>query len=148
MTTDKKQAAYFKLMLLAIGIVALLALRWCQNRQADTKSQKTSTAKSNPQTQNTRGSTVKKLPADIPEKAFKTLEYAQQNDGATRKGYKGNVRFSNRENKLPRASAPFKEYDINRWVKGKNRGPQRIVIGADGKAWYSHDHYKTFQALN
>jgi ribonuclease T1 len=146
-TTDKKRAANIKLILLVLGIVALLALRWYKNRPIEGKTDQTSTTSSS-KSKNSGSSTGRKLPSDVPEQAFKTLEYAQSNNGEARKGYKGNVKFSNRENRLPRTSAPFKEYDIHRWVKGKNRGPERVVIGNDGKAWYTSNHYKTFKLLN
>jgi guanyl-specific ribonuclease Sa len=39
----------------------------------------------------------------------------------------------------------YKEYDINPEPKhGSDRGKERMVIGSDGKAYYTRDHYKTF----
>jgi len=38
----------------------------------------------------------------------------------------------------------YKEYDVNPSQKGVDRGTQRLVIGSDGKAYYTIDHYKTF----
>jgi guanyl-specific ribonuclease Sa len=35
----------------------------------------------------------------------------------------------------------YKEYDVNPYQKGVNRGTERIVIGSDGKAYYTNDHY-------
>ncbi|MCM3735210.1 hypothetical protein M3215_05090 [Bacillus cytotoxicus] len=36
------------------------------------------------------------------------------------------------------------EYVSNPYVKGENRGTQRLVIGKNGKVYYTKDHYKTF----
>jgi guanyl-specific ribonuclease Sa len=33
------------------------------------------------------------------------------------------------------------EYDVNPFVKGVNRGLQRLVTGSDGSAYYTPDHY-------
>ncbi len=41
----------------------------------------------------------------------------------------------------------YKEYDINPYVKGQNRGAERIVIGDDGSVWYTNDHYYTFTRM-
>ena len=41
----------------------------------------------------------------------------------------------------------YKEYDINPFVKGQGRGTERIVIGDDGSAWYTNDHYQTFTQI-
>ncbi len=35
-------------------------------------------------------------------------------------------------------------YDVNPYVKGQNRGAERIVIGDDDSVWYTNDHYHTF----
>ncbi|MCV4714119.1 hypothetical protein OFC05_29060, partial [Escherichia coli] len=42
----------------------------------------------------------------------------------------------------------YKEYDVNPYQKGVNRGAERLVRGtSDGKTYhtyYSNDHYRTF----
>ncbi|MFB7235008.1 ribonuclease domain-containing protein [Streptomyces sp. NPDC056269] len=35
----------------------------------------------------------------------------------------------------------FSEYDVNPYVKGVNRGGERLVVGTDGSAYYTADHY-------
>lgn len=45
--------------------------------------------------------------------------------------------------KLPEG-VNYKEYDINPYIKGQNRGAERIIIGDDGSVWYTNDHYYTF----
>jgi len=33
---------------------------------------------------------------------------------------------------------------VNPRMPGKNRGPERLVTGSDGSAYYTADHYKSF----
>ncbi|WP_442985505.1 ribonuclease domain-containing protein [Serpentinicella sp. ANB-PHB4] len=47
---------------------------------------------------------------------------------------------------LPKKTT-YREYDVNRYIKGQNRGGERVVIGKDGSAWYTNDHYKTFTRI-
>ena len=62
-------------------------------------------------------------------------------------GYVGGRVWQNRERNLP-LGGYYHEYDINPKVKGKNRGPERLVIDeTSGKAWYTPDHYRTFIAI-
>ncbi|MGO9071466.1 ribonuclease domain-containing protein [Mycobacterium sp.] len=41
----------------------------------------------------------------------------------------------------------YQEWDVNPKAPGQNRGNERIVTGSDGSAWYTPDHYGTFQRL-
>jgi hypothetical protein len=36
------------------------------------------------------------------------------------------------------------EWDVNQYVKGVNRGAERIVLGSDGGRYYTSNHYQTF----
>ena len=68
-------------------------------------------------------------------------------------GYKGGRFYKNENMKLPvkgsqGKSLTYREYDTHPRVKGINRGNERIVIGSDGRIWYTHDHYKTFTQMN
>lgn len=38
----------------------------------------------------------------------------------------------------------YTEYDVNRYIPGVNRGPERLVVGSDGRMYYTSDHYRTF----
>ncbi len=40
----------------------------------------------------------------------------------------------------------YKEYDVNPYQKGVNRGTERVVIG-NGKAYYTNDHYINFDEI-
>jgi hypothetical protein len=84
------------------------------------------------------------------------IEYAKNHSGATQRGYKGGRAFLNSGSDggevLPRvdengADITYREYDIHPYTKGVNRGTERVVVGSDGKAYYTKDHYKTFTPI-
>lgn len=86
------------------------------------------------------------------DKFTETLDYAKANGGKARDGYLGNRDFSNREGKLPKIDSSgnpiiYKEYDVNPYVPGVNRGAERLVIGSDGNAYKTVDHYQTFELM-
>jgi guanyl-specific ribonuclease Sa len=89
----------------------------------------------------------------IPQSALDAVDYAAANNGAARPGYVGGRAFSNDGRGggqvLPTVDASgnpiaYTEYDTNRFVPGINRGAERVVVGADGSAYYTNDHYSTF----
>jgi RHS repeat-associated protein len=76
--------------------------------------------------------------------------------GEAPEGYRGGRTFQNDGRGggtvLPRmdpAGNPinYREWDVNPFQPGVNRGPERLVTGSDGSAWYTVDHYQTFQPL-
>lgn len=88
----------------------------------------------------------------IPQKATNTLNIIRQTNAAP-KGYKGGRVFANDGRGggqvLPKCdptgqSITYREFDVNPFQKGGNRGAERIVIGSDGKAYFTNDHYGTF----
>ena len=86
--------------------------------------------------------------SEIPQKVYETIAYIQKNNRAP-DGYVGGRHFGNFEKNLPEKSnngnkIDYKEYDVNPKQEGKNRGVQRLVIGDDGRAWYTNNHYKSF----
>jgi ribonuclease T1 len=92
--------------------------------------------------------TPDKLPEGVPEKVLKVLKYVDEHDKAPQ-GYLGGRTFQNRERRLPardKQGKPirYREWDVNPKVRGKNRGPERLVTGSDGSAYYTPDHYRTF----
>jgi RHS repeat-associated protein len=42
----------------------------------------------------------------------------------------------------------YREYDVQPYQQGVNRGGERIVRGSDGSTWYTADHYKTFARVD
>ena len=41
----------------------------------------------------------------------------------------------------------YREFDVYPFTPGVNRGLERIVLGSDGKAYYTSDHYATFAEM-
>lgn len=73
--------------------------------------------------------------------------------GAPFAGYKGGSAFNNTGAgggevlpELDPAGNPvtYREWDVNSNIKGVDRGPERLVTGSDGSAYYTGDHYMTF----
>jgi ribonuclease T1 len=99
------------------------------------------------------GKSVKLRPkgGKIPAYALDVLEYVQKN-GEAPPGIVGGRVFSNREKRLPKEDASgralkYQEWDVHKKVQGKNRGAERLITGSDGVAYYTSDHYKTFQKV-
>jgi ribonuclease T1 len=93
----------------------------------------------------------KEKTAKVPEKVLKVLAYVDEHDKAM-DGYEGGRHFGNFEKVLPQTDAKgrklqYREWDVNPLRKGVNRGPERLVTGSDGSAWYTADHYKTFNKV-
>ena len=82
---------------------------------------------------------------NVPDKAKEIARQVKENNGAQPKGYK-NIPLEEGAQKLPEG-VNYREYDINPYVKGQNRGPERIVIGDDNSVWYTNDHYYTFTRI-
>jgi ribonuclease T1 len=69
--------------------------------------------------------------------------------GSPLQGYKGGSVFNNLEGRLPSVDETgnpitYREWDVNPYVKGVDRGPERLVTGNDGSAYYTGDHYESF----
>ncbi|WP_202820701.1 ribonuclease domain-containing protein, partial [Variovorax sp. JS1663] len=92
----------------------------------------------------------------IPQSAQDVIDYADAHNGAARPGYVGGRTFNNDGRGggqvLPTVDAQgnpitYTEYDTNRFTPGVNRGAERVVVGRDGSAYYTNDHYATFVRL-
>lgn len=90
-----------------------------------------------------------------PANAQSTLSYVRQN-GKAPPGFKGGKEFKNDGRGggqvLPKTDKngnpiTYKEWDTNPYTQGVNRGPERIVTGSDGSAYYTGDHYGTFSPM-
>ncbi|MFO0806085.1 MAG: dienelactone hydrolase family protein [Gemmataceae bacterium] len=91
------------------------------------------------------------VPKGIPEKVLKVLEHVDK-DGEAMAGYEGGRTFGNFEKRLPQNDAQgrrlkYREWDVNPLRPGVNRGPERLVTGSDGSAYYTDDHYDTFKKI-
>ncbi len=62
-----------------------------------------------------------------------------RNDGA---------RFQNREGRLPSKPRGYYREFVVRTPGLRGVGPQRLVVGRQGDAWYTSDHYRSFVRLN
>ncbi len=84
----------------------------------------------------------------VPEQARKVLAHVRA-QGEAPAGTEGGRRFGNYERRLPERDAQgrsirYQEWDLWPRVRGRNRGPERLVTGSDGRAWYTGDHYRSF----
>lgn len=71
-------------------------------------------------------------------------------------GYRGGGTFQNDGRGggqvLPRTTSngtpiTYREFDVHPHTPGVNRGTERIVVGSDGKAYYTDNHYRTFTEM-
>lgn len=84
----------------------------------------------------------------VPQYVLETLNYIRQHHKAPPE-FVGGRNFQNREGNLPKTDAKqnaiqYQEWDVYPKVSGQNRGPERLVTGSDGSAWYTSDHYRHF----
>jgi ribonuclease T1 len=120
----------------------------CQNKALSTPVENTE-AKSQNTNQDSQ-TEVKTVPG-VPKKALEVLAYIRTHDKAP-PGVVGGRTFQNRE-KLLRAkddqgqTIKYREWDVNKKESGKNRGTQRLITGSDQSAYYTKDHYKSFQRI-
>lgn len=88
----------------------------------------------------------------VPRYALDVLQYVRRN-GYAPDNFVGGREFMNKEKRLP-LKAPdgarirYSEWDVHPKVQGQNRGPERLITGSDHSAWYTKDHYKTFQKID
>ena len=85
---------------------------------------------------------------NVPEKVEKVLKYIDEHHEPPQ-GHEGGRDFHNAEGHLPRRddrgrTITYREWDVNPKIPGVNRGPERLVTGSDGSAYYTPDHYRTF----
>jgi filamentous hemagglutinin len=66
-------------------------------------------------------------------------KYPHRNDGSV---------FGNRERHLPKKPRDWYREYVVQTPGEKGPGPQRIIFGREGEAFYTPDHYKTFFPLN
>lgn len=88
----------------------------------------------------------------IPQKVYEVLKYIKEN-GTAPEGYVGGRKFGNYEKLLPQKDENgrrinYQEWDVNPKQKGRNRGAERLITGSDGRAYYTKNHYKSFQLVD
>ena len=96
--------------------------------------------------------TQRAIPTPVPVEAMQILAHVRAT-GQALPGYEGGRRFGNYasdgEQKLPVTDAlgsriHYREWDIHPRLTGQDRGPERLVTGSDGRAWFTANHYGTF----
>ena len=148
----------YGLIVLAFLLIVWLLFRCTQQSynlgaREDKPVSNTERTDARPQNRNTSSEqNTKWKEKSFPAEAYTVVKYANTHNGKAMPGYKGNTYFGNREKKLPITNAigirlEYKEYDIYPWRKGINRGPKRVVIASDGKAYYTKNHYRTFAKI-
>ncbi len=90
--------------------------------------------------------------SEVPESAQQVLDYVETHNGEAPPGYVGGRPFGNYEGNLPAYDSEgnpisYREYDVNPYQQGVNRGAERIVVGSNGSAFYTNDHYTTFVSI-
>lgn len=82
----------------------------------------------------------------IPDYVLNVLAKIRALGGNAPPGYVGGAVFRNREGGLP--AGDYRYYDVRPHVVGENRGPERLIIDQQsGRAYYSRDHYATFELV-
>lgn len=128
-------------------LAALFAVVWfVRHRQQQSGRNETA-----PPPATTSGRSDTHTAALVPAYVLQVLDYVQKN-GRAPEGYVGGREFQNREKRLPGDDAGgrnirYREWDVHPKEDGKNRGAERLVTGSDQSAWYTKDHYKTFQKI-
>lgn len=76
--------------------------------------------------------------------------------GAAPSGFQGGRTFSNDGRgggeRLPQrddqgGSIRYREWDVHPFQRGVNRGAERLVTGSDGSAYFTEDHYDSFEKI-
>ncbi|GAA1096430.1 ribonuclease domain-containing protein [Tsukamurella spumae] len=130
------------LALCAIVVLAVFGLVACGKSAAQPSATAAPAASSSPSN------------SAVPQRVLATLARIDAgtwppNDGS---GTQGGRNFGNFENRLPKTdskgrAAKYTEWDVNIKRSGRGRDAERIITGADGGAWYTLDHYKTFTRI-
>ncbi len=133
-------------VLFLLLIVAFLAFRYCQSRSHVLVLSAPPTP-----TQPTSGNTANTSIAQVPNYVLDVVNFVRKH-GEAPNNYVGGREFQNKEGRLPKKDPQghqlhYSEWDVHPKVQGQNRGPERLITGSDHSAWYTGNHYKTFQKI-
>jgi len=82
----------------------------------------------------------------VPDYVRTVLREIRALGGNAPSGYQGGDVFYNWEQKLE--PGDYRYYDVHPRVPGRDRGPERLIIEqVTGLAFYTHDHYMSFEAV-
>ncbi|OYZ02530.1 MAG: hypothetical protein B7Y37_01695 [Sphingobacteriia bacterium 28-36-52] len=99
---------------------------------------------------------LSKLNNNIPEAAKRVVDYAHRKNGAAQPSHIGGRIYKNDGRgggeRLPQITEngkqiTYKEYDVHQRLDGFNRGNERVVVGSDGKSYYTNNHYHSFKEI-
>jgi guanyl-specific ribonuclease Sa len=90
----------------------------------------------------------------IPPQAYETLKKIDAGTwpSSGTPGTKGGTTWQNREGRLPTRDSngrpmAYREWDVNNKIPGRRRDAERIITGNNNSAWYTGDHYRTFERM-
>lgn len=88
---------------------------------------------------------------EIPNYVYNVYTYVQEH-GEAPQGYVGGRIFQNRENRLPKFTndhrrIKYREWDVHPKQEDQNRGAERLITSNTLEAYYTNDHYRTFNQL-
>ena len=135
-------------VLFLLLILAFLAFRYCQNRShVLVPSASPTPTQSSPGNAGSNSNST----AQVPGYAIDVLNFVRKH-GEAPDNYVGGREFQNKEGRLPKKDGQghklhYSEWDVHPKVQGQNRGPERLITGSDHSAWYTANHYKTFQKI-
>lgn len=134
-------------VILLLLLLGLLAFRYCQSQKAGAVPPGTT-----PPKPPTKDRTTTRQADKAPAYVLKVLDYVRKN-GHAPEDYVGGREFKNREKRLPKEDAQgrpmrYSEWDVHPKRSGRDRGPERLITGSDHHAWYTADHYQTFQKID
>lgn len=146
--------------LFVVGLISQIFLGCRQTQKQETyKAAELSTQQSEQKENKRNREAEEKIPdyksnkqSKIPQKVYEVLKYIKEN-GTAPEGYVGGRKFGNYEKLLPQKDENgrrinYEEWDVNPKQKGRNRGAERLVTGSDGRAYYTKNHYKSFQLVD
>lgn len=88
---------------------------------------------------------------EIPDYVISVYHYVKAHGDAP-EGFVGGRIFQNRERRLPiyendHRKIKYQEWDVHPKERGQNRGAERLITGNNQRAYYTADHYQTFQPI-
>jgi ribonuclease T1 len=120
------------LLVLVAAVLALLVLQ-----KVDTDDGRNPAPQASP--------TAQTAPSGLPVEAQETLDLVDR--GGPFPYRRDGVVFMNREGRLPaRERGYWHEYTVPT-PGAQDRGARRLVVGREGEAYYTPDHYRTFRKI-
>ena len=141
------------IFLVAGILIGLVGSQWFsernKNSQTETKSENQSKIKPDLNADDSENSDS--IVSQIPSNVYTILKYVTTFH-QPKAGYIGGKTFHNYENKLPKEQnnglkIHYQEWDVNPKRNRINRGKERLVTGDDHSAWYTNNHYKSFNRI-